>query len=155
MIAKVRRRSTSVAKGDRAGAPSGCTDGHVHGRLDVVLHAGQIKLCEGNFFEQDHGLLRRPAKTHSGENVSGQRYRATTKAKPDPAPAPKSEAAPAKDKSTSGEAAPKTESSETATAAPAAPKDYSRGEGQKPVSAAYRENWNAIFAKKGAKKKKR
>jgi hypothetical protein len=25
---------------------------------------------------------------------------------------------------------------------------YSRGEGQKPVSKAYKENWNAIFAKK-------
>jgi hypothetical protein len=26
--------------------------------------------------------------------------------------------------------------------------DYSRGEGQKPVSKAYKENWNLIFAKK-------
>ena len=43
----------------------------------------------------------------------------------------------------------RSESSETAGAAPA---NYSRGEGQKPVTAAYRENWNAIFAKK---KKKR
>ena len=25
---------------------------------------------------------------------------------------------------------------------------YSRGEGQKPVSKAYRDNWNAIYAKK-------
>jgi hypothetical protein len=25
---------------------------------------------------------------------------------------------------------------------------YSRGEGQKPVSQAYRDNWNAIFARK-------
>ena len=25
---------------------------------------------------------------------------------------------------------------------------YSRGEGQKPVSKAYRDNWNAIFARK-------
>jgi hypothetical protein len=30
---------------------------------------------------------------------------------------------------------------------------YSRGEGQKPVSKAHRDNWNAIYAKK--KKKKR
>ena len=29
---------------------------------------------------------------------------------------------------------------------------YSRGEGQKPVSKAYKDNWNAIYAKK---KKKR
>jgi len=32
------------------------------------------------------------------------------------------------------------------------PLGYSRGEGQKPVSKAYRDNWNAIYAKK---KKKR
>jgi hypothetical protein len=30
----------------------------------------------------------------------------------------------------------------------ASPAGYSRGEGQKPVSKAYKENWNAIFAKK-------
>jgi hypothetical protein len=30
----------------------------------------------------------------------------------------------------------------------AAPAGYSRGEGQKPVSQAYKDNWNAIFAKK-------
>jgi hypothetical protein len=33
------------------------------------------------------------------------------------------------------------------------PTGYSRGEGQKPVSKAYKDNWNAIYAKK--KKKKR
>jgi hypothetical protein len=33
------------------------------------------------------------------------------------------------------------------------PSGYSRGEGQKPVSKAYRDNWNAIYARK--KKKKR
>ncbi len=77
--------------------------------------------------------------------------------------APKSEAA-AKDKSTSGEAVAKTEAkieaktetkTESGEAAAAAPSGYSRGEGQKPVSAAYKENWNAIFAKKNAKRKKR
>ena len=75
--------------------------------------------------------------------------------------APKSEAA-AKDKSTSGEAIAKTETkteaktkTESGEAVAAAPSGYSRGEGQKPVSAAYKENWNAIFAKKKAKKKKR
>jgi hypothetical protein len=46
----------------------------------------------------------------------------------------------------------KPEGGETAAAAPA---NYSRGEGQKPVTAAYKENWNAIFAKKGKKKKQR
>jgi hypothetical protein len=73
--------------------------------------------------------------------------------------APKSEAT-AKDKSTSGEATAKTEAktetkTESGDAVAAAPSGYSRGEGQKPVSAAYKENWNAIFAKKKAKKKKR
>ena len=33
------------------------------------------------------------------------------------------------------------------------PSGYSRGEGQKPVSKAYKDNWNAIYAKE--KKKKR
>ena len=37
--------------------------------------------------------------------------------------------------------------------APDSPAGYSRGEGQKPVSKAYKANWNAIYAKK--KKKKR
>jgi hypothetical protein len=78
-------------------------------------------------------------------------------------PAPKSQAA-AKDKSTSGEATAKTETkteakteakTESSETVAAAPSGYSRGEGQKPVSAAYKENWNAIFAKKKAKKKKR
>ncbi len=73
----------------------------------------------------------------------------------------KSETAPKKDatakvKGSAAEAAPKdapkSGAGETAGAAPA---NYSRGEGQKPVTAAYRENWNAIFAKKNTKRKKR
>ena len=69
--------------------------------------------------------------------------------------APKSEPA-AKDKSASGDAKSKTEAkTESGEAVAAAPSGYSRGEGQKPVSAAYRENWNAIFAKKSTKRKKR
>jgi hypothetical protein len=39
----------------------------------------------------------------------------------------------------------KAESSEKATDSPSG---YSRGEGQKPVSKAYKDNWNAIYAKK-------
>jgi hypothetical protein len=35
------------------------------------------------------------------------------------------------------------------------PSNYSRGEGQKPVTAAYKENWDSIFAKKNTRKKKR
>jgi hypothetical protein len=46
----------------------------------------------------------------------------------------------------------KAEGGETAAAAP---KDYSRGEGQKPVTQAYKDNWNAIFGTDAKKKKKR
>ena len=56
-------------------------------------------------------------------------------------PAPKKDV-PAKDKSTAVDTS-KAEGSKAADAVP-----YSRGEGQKPVSQAYRDNWNAIFARK-------
>ena len=59
-------------------------------------------------------------------------------------PAPKSEAPPEK-KSTSNVELPKAGSSETAAAVPSA---YTRGEGQKPVSKAYKDNWNVIFGKR-------
>ena len=45
---------------------------------------------------------------------------------------------------------PKAESGDTSAAS-----SYSRGEGQKPVSKAYKDNWNAIFAKKKTGKGKR
>jgi len=53
-----------------------------------------------------------------------------------------------KDKAASGENLTNAEGGEKA----AAPKGYSRGEGQKPVTQAYKDNWNAIY---GKKKKKR
>jgi hypothetical protein len=59
-------------------------------------------------------------------------------------PAPKSEATPKK-KSISAAEPSKVEGGEVAGAPPPG---YSRGEGQKPVSKAYRDNWNEIFAKK-------
>jgi hypothetical protein len=49
---------------------------------------------------------------------------------------------PSKDKSTGVDTS-KAEGGKIADAVP-----YSRGEGQKPVSQAYRDNWNAIFARK-------
>jgi hypothetical protein len=61
-------------------------------------------------------------------------------------PAPKNEAAA---KTTSGEDVSKAEGGETTAATPS---NYSRGEGQKPVITAYKENWNAIYAKKNSKK---
>jgi hypothetical protein len=110
----------------------------------VAFQADEIKVALGKTMASDN----KPAKADKPVKAD---------------PAPKSEAA-AKDKSTSGEAAAKTEAkpeakaeakSESGEAVAAAPSGYSRGEGQKPVSAAYKENWNAIFAKKKAKKKKR
>jgi hypothetical protein len=59
-------------------------------------------------------------------------------------PAPKKEVPPS-DKSASGVDTSKAESGKIADASPSG---YSRGEGQKPVSKAYKDNWNAIFAKK-------
>jgi hypothetical protein len=57
-----------------------------------------------------------------------------------------------KDKTISDAGVSKAEGGEKAATSSSA---YSRGEGQKPVSKAYRDNWNAIYAKKNAKKKKR
>jgi hypothetical protein len=79
---------------------------------------------------------------------------------------PPKEKPPSKEK-TSIEAQPKDKTSEDKAPAEApaktdvageakvgtAPSTYSRGEGQKPVSQAYKDNWNAIYAKK--KKKRR
>jgi hypothetical protein len=76
--------------------------------------------------------------------------------KPKTSPAPKNEAAPKKkdegqpkDTSASGADLSKAEGGDKTSASPS---NYSRGEGQKPASKAYKDNWNAIFAKK---KKKR
>jgi hypothetical protein len=65
------------------------------------------------------------------------------------APAKKKDEGPAKDKSVPAAEPAKAESSEKTADAPA---NYSRGEGQKAVTQAYKDNWNAIYAKK---KKKR
>ena len=51
-----------------------------------------------------------------------------------------------KAKSTSDADLPNVEGGEKA--ATNSPSGHSRGEGQKPVSKAYKDNWNAIFAKK-------
>ena len=56
----------------------------------------------------------------------------------------------AKDKTTSDSDLSKAEGGEKTANSPSG---YSRGEGQKPVSKAYKDNWNAIYAK--GKKKKR
>src|SRR5438128_1723590 len=102
-------------------------------------------------------------RINAGQSASGQTMASDvkiTKADPTPkkeatataAPAKAAEAAPAK----AAEAAPakaadatpaKAEGGETAAAKPTS---YSRGEGQKPVTQAYKDNWNAIFAPKKA-----
>jgi hypothetical protein len=55
-----------------------------------------------------------------------------------------------KDKTTPDADRSKVESGEKAACSPSG---YSRGEGQKAVSKAYRDNWNAIYAKKEKKKR--
>jgi len=58
--------------------------------------------------------------------------------------------APAKDKATT-EVAPAAADAKTEAkpeAKPDTPKRYSRGEGQKAVTQAYKDNWNAIYGKK-------
>ncbi len=82
-----------------------------------------------------------------------KKIKTTTPAKSEPKSEPvatKAKEVPAKTESTPAAEAPKSESSETAVAAP---KSYSRGEGQKPVTQAYKDNWNAIFGKKDSSKK--
>ena len=82
------------------------------------------------------------------------------KAKTSPAPkaeaaATKKDAVQPKDKSAPAADAPKAAAAEKTAEVPSG---YSRGEGQKPVSQAYKDNWNAIYgkkAKKTAKKKKK
>jgi hypothetical protein len=60
-------------------------------------------------------------------------------------PAKEKTETPAKDKSASGAEPSKPEGGDAVADKPSS---YSRGEGQKPVTKAYKDNWNAIFAKK-------
>jgi hypothetical protein len=86
-------------------------------------------------------------RINAGQSASGQTMASdvkTTKADPTPKKEATATAAPAK----AAEAAPaKAEGGETAAAKQTS---YSRGEGQKPVTQAYKDNWNAIFAPKKA-----
>jgi len=80
-------------------------------------------------------------------SVDDKKNKATAKK----GPVPESKAA---------EATPKTEAVKTEGAntegvtSDAAPTKQGMGEGQKPVSQAYKDNWNAIFAKKKKTKKR-
>jgi hypothetical protein len=68
------------------------------------------------------------------------------------APATKKDDSSPKDKSTSGADLSKAAGGEKTADTPSG---YSRGEGQKAVTQAYKDNWNAIYAKNKKKKKKR
>jgi hypothetical protein len=81
------------------------------------------------------GGSTRSDKTALGKTMASEDKKIKTDA------TPKNDA-PSKDKSTAVGAS-KAEGGKIADAVP-----YSRGEGQKPVSQAYRDNWNAIFARK-------
>jgi len=61
------------------------------------------------------------------------------------APPKKQDEAASKNKDNSGAELPKNERGEKAAESTSS---YSRGEGQKPVSKAYKDNWNAIYGKK-------
>ena len=60
-------------------------------------------------------------------------------------PPKKQDEAAAKNKENSDSGSAKPEHGEKAVESPSG---YSRGEGQKPVSKAYKDNWNAIYGKK-------
>ena len=60
-------------------------------------------------------------------------------------PAPKTEAPPKNESASVAEPSKAEEGGDTTAASPSG---YSRGEGQKPVSKAYKDNWNTIFGKK-------
>ena len=62
------------------------------------------------------------------------------------------------EKTTKTDSSPKSEAAPSATKAESsgsAPANYSRGEGQKLVSQAYRDNWHAIFGKPARKASKK
>ncbi len=80
-----------------------------------------------------------------------KKTKASPAAKPETAAKKKDEAL-AKDKNAPAADTPKAEAGGKAADAPSS---YSLGEGQKPVSQAYKDNWNAIYGKKKSKKKKR
>jgi hypothetical protein len=112
----------------------------------IVLHCNIC--CNAPRRIDPKGSNRRRMKLSGGSTRSDKSVLGTTMASDDKKiktnPASKNESL-SKDKSDSGV---DTSEAEGAKIADAAPSGYSRGEGQKPVSKAYKDNWNAIFAKK-------
>jgi hypothetical protein len=97
----------------------------------------QIKILDYDPIQLDHSL----GTTMADDTKKTKTDTATKKDTAATVKSPAADTAKAEPKSEAGEAPAK------------APSDYSRGEGQKPVTAAYKENWNAIFAKGRTKKK--
>jgi hypothetical protein len=103
------------------------------------MHQGVINPKETNRRRMKlSGGSTRPDKSALGKTMASDDKKIKTNL------TPKNEV-PSKDKSTSGVDTSKAEGGKIADASPSG---YSRGEGQKPVSKAYKDNWNAIFAKK-------
>jgi hypothetical protein len=98
----------------------------------------------------------------SNKNTASAPKKAPAILKGTAAPAKAAEAAPTKTADASAkpaDAAPAKAADAPAKAvggetADAAPKNYSRGEGQKPVTQAYKDNWNLIFGNDKKKKKR-
>jgi hypothetical protein len=88
--------------------------------------------------------------------VSDDKKAKATPAPKDPAPKDPAPKDPAPKKEDAAKSTPEAVPSkpEGADKAAAAPASYSRGEGQKAVTQAYKDNWNAIFATKTKQTKK-
>jgi hypothetical protein len=74
-------------------------------------------------------------------------------AKEKAAPKDKAEAAVKTEAKSDAKSDAKTDSKTDAKPEAATPSNYSRGEGQKVVTQAYKDNWDAIFGKKSKKKR--
>jgi hypothetical protein len=104
--------------------------------------------------KRDKAIAPMPRQAARGLSVSGRTMSVEDKKTGNPAPKK-----PPVTESKTAEPAPKSEGvkSEGVKAEgnkpDAAPSNKGMGEGQKPVSQAYKDNWNAIFAKKQKKKR--
>lgn len=107
-----------------------------------------VSLKDGKTMASDNKKVETGGAPKSEAATKTKSTSAESSPKAEAGGAAKSEAA-AKNKSAAAESTPKAEAAGTS----AAPSSYSRGEGQKPVTRAYKENWNAIFAKNSVKKK--
>jgi hypothetical protein len=112
----------------------------------IILHCSNCRNAPRRI--DPKGSNRRRMKLSGGSTRSGKSVSGKTMASDDKKTKTKSASkteAPSKDKSGSGVDTSKAEGGKIADASPSG---YSRGEGQKPVSKAYKDNWDAIFAKK-------